>query len=328
MRDNSKTPKNGSRIKGAPRIPPPAPPQKRREPLPSDQPKSAFDDPLAPARLERIMASSSYRMAYQDPDFLASRETRGPRLMLDYLKTELALQRHGVAHTIVVFGSTRICEPAEAHRRRDEARARLAAAGGPAAAPDLAAKLAIAERIVAKSRLYDVARDFSRLVAEANQGAEPPATLVITGGGPGIMEAANRGAFDAGAETIGLNISLPHEQYPNPYVTPELCFQFHYFALRKMHFMQRARALVAFPGGYGTFDELFEVLTLVQTRVTHPMPIILVGEEFWRGAVDFDYLVAEGVIDREDRELFWFADSAQDILDSLLAWESAARGDK
>ncbi len=322
MRENSKPPK------GAPRIPAPAQPLKRREPLPSDRPKSAFDDPRAPERLERILASPSYRMAYQDPDFLASRDTRGPRLMLDYLKTELALQRHGVAHTIVVFGSTRICEPAEARRRRDEARAELDAAGGPAASPELAAELAIAERIVAKSRLYDVARDFSRLVAEANRGAEPPATLVMTGGGPGIMEAANRGAFDAGAETIGLNISLQHEQYPNPYVTPELCFQFHYFALRKMHFMQRARALVAFPGGYGTFDELFEVLTLVQTRVTRPIPVILVGEEFWRGAVDFDYLVAEGVIDREDRDLFWFADTAQDIHDSLLAWESAARGAK
>jgi uncharacterized protein (TIGR00730 family) len=319
LSDNSEMPERD------PKIPAPAHPHRRREPLPGRQPKSAAEDPLAPERVRRIIASPSYRPAAQDPDFLAGDDTRGPRLLLDYLKTELALQRHGVSHTIVVFGSTRISEPAEARRRRDEARAFLDAAGGPDAAPELAAKLAVAERIVAKSRYYDVARDFCRLTAEANEGAEPPTTLVMTGGGPGIMEAANRGAFDAGAETIGLNISLPHEQYPNPYVTPELCFQFHYFALRKLHFLQRARALVAFPGGYGTFDELFEVLTLVQTRVMRPIPIILVGEEFWRGAVDFDFLVAEGVIDREDRDLFWFADNARGIHESLLAWERAAR---
>ncbi len=311
--------------KGDPRIPAPAHPRRRREPLPSDQPKSAAEDPLAPERVRRIIASPSYRLAAQDLDFLASDDTRGERLLLDYLKTELALQRHGVAHVIVVFGSTRICEPAEARRRRDEARVRLEAAGGPGAAPELAARLAVAERIVAKSRFYDVAREFCRIAAEADSGAEPPATLIMTGGGPGIMEAANRGAFDAGAETVGLNIALPHEQYPNPYVTPDLCFQFHYFALRKLHFLQRARALVAFPGGYGTLDELFEVLTLVQTRVMRPIPIILVGEEFWRGAVDFDFLVAEGVIDREDRDLFWFAENARDIHNSLLAWERAAR---
>ncbi len=308
------------------RLPAPAAPEARREPLPCEQPKPAAEDPDAPERVRRIMASPSYRLAAADPDFLQGDDTRGLRLLLDYLKPELVLQRRGVAHTIVVFGSTRICEPAEARRRLDEACARLAEAGGPEAAPALAAKKAIAERIVARSVYYDVARDFCRLVAEASAGAERPTTLVMTGGGPGIMEAANRGAFDGGAESIGLNIALPHEQYPNPYVTPELCFQFHYFALRKLHFMQRARALVAFPGGYGTFDELFEVLTLVQTRVMRPIPIILVGEAFWRAAVDFDFLVAEGVIDREDRELFWFAESAQEIFDSLIAWERAVKG--
>jgi uncharacterized protein (TIGR00730 family) len=308
-----------------PKIPVPAPPQARKEPLPCRQPKPAAEDPEAPERVRRIMASPSYRLAALDADFLQGDHTRGLRLLLDYLKPELTLEQHGVVHTIVVFGSTRICEPAEARRRRDEACARLAAAGGPKAAPDLAARFAVAERIVAKSRYYDVARDFCRLMSEANAGAEPPTTLVMTGGGPGIMEAANRGAFDAGAQTIGLNIALPHEQYPNPYVTPELCFQFHYFALRKLHFLQRARALVAFPGGYGTFDELFEVLTLVQTRVMRPIPIILVGREFWRGAVDFDFLVDEGVIAREDRDLFWFAEDAREIHDSLLAWERAAR---
>ncbi|MDE2501170.1 MAG: TIGR00730 family Rossman fold protein, partial [Alphaproteobacteria bacterium] len=147
-----------------------------------------------------------------------------------------------------------------------------------------------------------------------------PHCTIVTGGGPGIMEAANRGAFDVKAETIGLNISLPHEQYPNPYITPELCFNFHYFAVRKLHFLLRARALVAFPGGYGTFDELFEALTLVQTRKMKPIPIVLVGEDYWRGAVDLDFLVAEGVIDPEDRELLWFAETAEEIWDSILRW--------
>jgi hypothetical protein len=143
----------------------------------------------------------------------------------------------------------------------------------------------------------------------------------MTGGGPGIMEAANRGAFEAGAQSVGLNIHLPHEQYPNPYITPGLCFQFHYFAMRKLHFLQRAVALVAFPGGYGTFDELFEVLNLAQTRTIKPFPIVLVGEAFWRGAVNFDFLAEQGVIDPEDRELFWFAETAQEILDTIAQWE-------
>jgi len=138
-----------------------------------------------------------------------------------------------------------------------------------------------------------------------------------------MMEAANRGSFDVGAKSVGLNISLPHEQYPNPYVTPELCFSFHYFALRKLHFLLRAKALVAFPGGYGTFDELFEVLTLVQTRKIKPIPVVLVGETYWRRAVDMDFLVDEGVIDPEDRDLFWFAETAQEIWNGILHWHDA-----
>jgi uncharacterized protein (TIGR00730 family) len=145
----------------------------------------------------------------------------------------------------------------------------------------------------------------------------------MTGGGPGLMEAANRGAFDVGAKSVGLNIELPHEQYPNPYVTPDLCFRFHYFALRKLHFMLPARALVAFPGGYGTLDELFEVLTLAQTRKIKPIPVVLVGEDFWRRAVDIDFLVEEGVIDPEDRELFWYAETAQEIWDGIARWYDA-----
>ena len=174
----------------------------------------------------------------------------------------------------------------------------------------LGRRLAIAERIHAKCHYYDVAREFGRLVGTANHDAHTRNTVIMTGGGPGVMEAANRGAFDVGAKSVGLNISLPHEQYPNPYVTPDLCFSFHYFALRKLHFLLRAKALVAFPGGYGTLDELFEILTLVQTRKIKPIPIVLVGEAYWRRAVDFDFLVDEGVIDQEDRDLFWFAETA------------------
>src|SRR5579872_2807593 len=176
---------------------------------------------------------------------------------------------------------------------------------------------------MAKSRYYEVAREFGRLVATANDGARKNRTTIMTGGGPGIMEAANRGAFDVGAKTVGLNVSLPHEQYPNPYVTTDLCFSFHYFALRKLHFLLRAKALVAFPGGYGTFDELFEVLTLVQTRKIKPVPVVLVGESYWRKAFDADFLVDEGTIDPEDRELFWFAETAKQIWDSILRWHEA-----
>jgi uncharacterized protein (TIGR00730 family) len=147
--------------------------------------------------------------------------------------------------------------------------------------------------------------------------------VIMTGGGPGIMEAANRGAYDVGAKSVGLNINLPHEQYPNPYITPDLCFRFHYFALRKMHFLQRAKALVAFPGGFGTIDELFEVLTLVQTRKIKPVPIVLVGEEYWRRAVNVEFLADEGSIDAEDRELFWFAETADEIWGSILEWYDA-----
>jgi hypothetical protein len=171
---------------------------------------------------------------------------------------------------------------------------------------------------------HDGEAELGRLVGDAQRTGGGDCLAVMTGGGPGIMEAANRGAFDVGADTVGLNISLPSEQHPNAYVTPGLCFQFHYFALRKLHFMLRARALVACPGGYGTMDELFEALTLIQTRKIAPLPVVLVGERFWRGAFDIDFLVDEGVIDAEDRELFWFAESAQDVWDGICQWYSNA----
>ena len=302
-------------------IPTPAHPRKRREPLPWQQPKATEEDPEALRRVQAILDSPSYRRADADIDFLAEDGLRGVRLQLDYLKPELLLEEHKINQTIVVFGSTRICEPAAALRKVQALRALLVA---DAKNDDLKRQLNIAERIQAKSQYYEVAREFGRLVGTTNHSAREHHTAIITGGGPGMMEAANRGAFDVGAKSVGLNINLPHEQYPNPYVTPELCFSFHYFALRKLHFLLRARALVAFPGGYGTFDELFEVLTLVQTRKIKPIPVVLVGEAYWRRAVDIDFLVDEGVIDAEDRDLFWFAETAQEIWDGILHWHDAS----
>lgn len=295
----------------------PAHPERRCDPLPWDHPKPAEEDPDAPRRVQAILDGPSYRQADQDTAFLQKYETRGVRLQLDYLKAELALQEHRVRHTIVVFGSTRIPEPLAAKGRAEALRHELARH------PDddnLRRRLRIAERLLAKSHYYDVARELGRLVGGTAEGSRDGQLLIMTGGGPGIMEAANRGAFDVGAASIGLNISLPHEQYPNPYVTPDLCFRFHYFALRKLHFLLRARALVAFPGGYGTFDELFETLMLIQTRTIRPVPVVLVGERFWRRAVDVDFLVEEGTIDPEDQELFCYAETAQEIWDTILGW--------
>lgn len=300
-----------------PKIPGPAHPHRRREPLPWHEPKPAQDDPDAPRRLQAILESASYREADRDVDFLQRDDTRGLRLQVDYLKPEFLLEKHRIRHTVVVLGSTRIREPAAAQRVVDALRGALAQAP---LDQERQRRLAIAERLLAKSRYYEIAREFGRLVGKAGERAEGGRAVVVTGGGPGVMEAANRGAFDVGARSVGLNITLPQEQFPNPYVTPDLCFRFHYFALRKLHFLLRARALVAFPGGFGTFDELFETLTLVQTRKIKPLPVILVGEAYWREAVDLDFLLAEGVIDAEDRELFWFAETAQEIWDGIVHW--------
>jgi uncharacterized protein (TIGR00730 family) len=243
------------------------------------------------------------------------------RLQLEYLKPETLLHEHAIRDTIVVFGSTRIPEPSAARRSAEALRQALQ---GDPDSPVLIRKLAVAERILAKSHYYEIAREFGRLVGRScEDGKSRPKLVIMTGGGPGLMEAANRGAFDVGAKSVGLNINLPHEQYPNPYITPNLCFRFHYFALRKMHLLLRAKALVAFPGGFGTLDELFEVLTLVQTRKIKPVPIVLVGEDYWRRAFDVGFLVQEGVIDAEDRELFWFAETAQEIWDGILHWYDA-----
>jgi len=301
-------------------IPPPVHPRERREPLPEQAPKPAEEDPHAPIHLRLVLESPSYRQADRDVAFLALDETRGVRLQIDYMKPELLLRRHGVEHTIVVFGSTRLREPEAARRRVAILRAEAEKHPGDA---DTARRLTAAERVLSRSHHYDTARELGRLIGSAGGGPTDSRVIVATGGGPGTMEAANRGAFDVGAESIGLNITLPHEQYPNPYVTPELCFRFHYFAIRKLHFLLRARALVAFPGGYGTLDELFETLTLIQTRTIRPVPVVLVGEAYWRRAIDVDFLVDEGTIDPEDRDLFWYAETAQEVWDGILRWHEA-----
>ena len=293
------------------------PSEKRQRPLPDRRPNPSADDPAAPARIEAVIASPSYRRSDRDPDFLQRADMRGVRLMLDYLKPQTLLTEHDVAHTIVVFGGTRIPEPAVAHRAVAELAA--AATASPQDA-DLQRRLEIARQVAINSRYYEVARQFGRLVGACGDKAIGGRIMIMTGGGPGIMEAANRGACDVGAQSIGLNIDLPHEQYPNPYVSPDLCFSFRYFAMRKLHFLLRARALVAFPGGYGTIDELFEVLTLSQTRKVSPVPVILVGEAYWRRVFDADFLVAQGTIEPEDRDLFWYAETAADIWRDILLW--------
>jgi len=292
-------------------------PHYRRPRFPWQEVKSPVEDKDAPARVKAIMENASYRQPDHDVDFLNLDATRTVRLQIDYLKPELLLEEHGVCHTIVVFGSTRLKEPQAAAREVVRLQAAITATPDDTA---LQTQLRVAKQLQSRSHYYDVARELGNRIAASRQHDNDCRVTVMTGGGPGIMEAANRGAFDGGAKSIGLNITLPHEQYPNPYVTPELCFRFHYFAMRKLHFMLRARALVAFPGGYGTFDELFEALTLIQTnKVTH-IPIVLVGREFWQQAVNFDFLVSEGVINADDRELFVYAETAQDIWHHILHW--------
>lgn len=299
------------------RLPPPPPRSDRHQSLPAARPKPSADDPGATEALKRILASPSYREADEDLDFLQEDETRGLRLQLEYLRAETLLRENNIAHTIVVFGSTRIEESSAAERRLADCARKLA--DDPTNAT-LRRQHAIAERLRDKSRYYDIAREFGSIVGRMGDCSYGGRMMIMTGGGPGIMEAANRGAHDVGAPSIGLNISLPHEQFPNPYITPEFCLKFRYFALRKLHFMLRARALVVFPGGFGTMDELFEILGLSQTRKMPPVPVILVGEPYWRRAFDPEFLVDEGVIDPEDRELFWFSESAEAIWRDILRW--------
>lgn len=247
------------------------------------------------------MLPDAYRLAFADPEFLARREARGIRFQLEMLKPDLGQEAHGIEHTVVVYGSARFVDAETAQTRLANAQAN-----------GDAAQIRAAERDVRNAGRYENARAFARMVAEHSQRQAPDQRIYIcTGGGPGIMEAANRGAFEAGADNVGLNILLPHEQQGNRYITPELSFKFHYFALRKMHFMMRAKALVAFPGGFGTMDELFEVLTLVQTTKVKPVPIILFDSQFWQQVFNFKLLVEEGMISPQDLELFHFVDTPE-----------------
>lgn len=294
-----------------------ASPQKQHQkPLPWEHPKANEDDPEAVQRVDAIKRHPHYIEADRDPDFLRRDEVRGVRLEVDYLKPELLLREHGIEHTIVVFGSTRIVEESEAKRELE----RLEALRATEDSEVLERELRIVRRILAKSAYYDVAREFGRIVGGCGQGPDDARITLMTGGGPGIMEAANRGAFDVGAKSIGLNITLPHEQFPNPYVTPELCFLVHYFAIRKLHFLRRAKALVIFPGGYGTLDECFEVLTLIQTRKIDPIPVVFIAQSYWRGIINFEMLVEEGTIDPEDLDLFMFAETASEAWEIITAW--------
>ena len=252
----------------------------------------------------------SNRLAFADPEFLLRRETRGLRMQLEMLKPDLAQKEHGIEHTVVVFGSARFRSEEDSHRELMRARE-----SGDAQA------IAKAEKLVRNAAFYEQSRALARTITQFSATQAPEHKFFIcTGGGPGIMEAANRGAQEAGGISVGLNIALPHEQSPNPYITPDLSFKFHYFALRKMHFMMRAKALVAFPGGFGTLDELFETLTLVQCKKAKPVPIVLFGSNYWQRLLNLQVLVEEGVIAEEDLELFTYVDSVDDAWQFIRAF--------
>jgi uncharacterized protein (TIGR00730 family) len=244
--------------------------------------------------------SSAYRLAYDDPEFLWRDELRPVRLQLELLKPELLMTEYGIDSTIVLFGGARIPEPA----RKDEART---------------------ETLAELSRFYEEARRFARIMTERSLAAEGHENVIVTGGGPGVMEAGNRGAAEAGGVSIGLNIVLPHEQAPNAHVTPDLCFNFHYFGIRKMHFLMRAKAIVTFPGGFGTLDELFESLTLIQTGRMKQVPIILFGEAFWRRIVNWEALAEAGTISDDDLQLFRFVETAEEAVAAIDGWEGAGK---
>lgn len=239
----------------------------------------------------------AYKLAYADQDFMLKSEMRSVRIALELTKPELAFREQGIKSTVVLFGGARIPEPGK---------------------PAWAAKNDVQKKnLEAASRYYDVAREFAQLCSKYAATSDHHEFVIVTGGGPGVMEAGNRGAVDVGSPTIGLNIVLPHEQAPNPYVTPELCFNFHYFAMRKMHFLMRAKALAIFPGGFGTLDELFEAVTLIQTGRMKRVPVIMFGKEFWNHVLNIDYLADQGVISPDDVDLFNFVETAQEGWDVI-----------
>jgi uncharacterized protein (TIGR00730 family) len=268
-----------------------------------------------PPALNQDGHSSSYIPADRDTEFLQRDELRSVRLGLELLKPELIQTDEGIDSTIVVFGSARLKEPGAAQQELQRAEADAASAPRDSARQR---QVVIAKRQLELSKFYDLAREFGRLVSSTCQIGGHCDYVIMTGGGPGIMEAANRGAADVKAKSIGLNITLPHEQHPNPYITPQLSFQFRYFAIRKMHFMLRAKALVAFPGGFGTLDELFETLTLLQTGKTDRVVVVLVGREFWDRLINWPFLVECGLISPHDLELFHYAETAQEAWDLIV----------
>ena len=259
---------------------------------------------------QRLLQAPAYTTAYEDIALMARPELRPVRLMLELMKPELAQTEHGVASTIVIFGSARTPTPEMARQETEVAEALARKMPG---SPEAEAAVQRAAKRREHAQYYTVARDLARLVSSRCQIDGTCDHVVVTGGGPGIMEAGNRGAYDVGAKSIGLNIQLPFEQAPNPYITPELCFDFRYFGIRKMHFLMRAKALVAFPGGYGTLDELFEALTLIQTGKVPKIPVILVGKAFWDRIVNFPALADEGVISPQDLDLIAYAEDAESI---------------
>ncbi len=287
--------------------------EERRPALPEGVPLP--EDGAVRENLERILASPASRSAQEDLGFLALPEQRGLRLQLELTRAERFLTEHEVRSTIVVFGGTRVVERGVAEERLRAAEERAAASPGD---PGASRAVEVARRVLEKAPYYDEAREFSRIVSSTCQRGGFCDFVIVTGGGPGVMEAANRGAFDVGAKSAGFNIVLPHEQAPNPYVTPGLCIHFHYFAIRKMHFLMRAKALVAFPGGFGTLDELFETLTLIQTGKMPPVPVVLFGRSFWERLVDFQFLVEEGTISADDIRLVTYAETAAEAWKAIV----------
>lgn len=282
-------------------------------PFPTARDETQFP---APAPLTAQTASPAYRLAFEDEDFLLREELRPVRLQLELLKPDLVQQELGIASTVAVFGSARIPEPEAARIALTDAEAASRENPGDAG---LAHKVAVARRMLANSRYYDEARKLAQIVSQTCVAKHLCDFVILTGGGPGIMAAANRGASEVGGKSIGLNIVLPQEQGPNPYVSPELCFRFHYFAIRKMHFLKRAKALVVFPGGFGTLDEMFEAATLIQTGKIEPIPFLLFGREYWQRVINLDAMAEEGMISPDDKKLFRFVETAEE------AWHIIAR---
>ena len=278
------------------------------------QANSHFDPEQA---REQIVNGESHRRADRDLEFLNLPELRPVRLQLEYLKPELAFEKLGIRTTIVVFGSSTLIDPEDAQQQLEAAEQAFRSAPEDEAANE---RLQRARSELSKSHYYAIARELGRRIGLHGEGPHDNRLVVVTGGGPGAMEAANRGAHEVGAVSVGLNITLPSEQQPNPYVTPELSFQFRYFALRKLHFVMRARALVTFPGGFGTLDELFETLCLVQTGKREPLPVILVGADYWKSVIDFDYLCNEHMVKEEHLKLFEYAESAEEIMSLIESW--------